>query len=146
MSGYRVVINTESYKKKRCSKRNWEPGTLNNFMKALNGWKIIEPNLKKLRWRIEFFAGNGGAWDDPEWEEWLNQPKNSFKYQDELCGFERIAKPEPYGFKQGYFNIDNVIKTVKKEGKAIIPFKWCYDSRQYDNHMDGCYMEITKVR
>lgn len=146
MSGYRVIIDTSNYRNRRCSKKNWEPGTMNNFMAALNGWKITEPNLKKLKWRIELFAGNGGCWDDSEWVEWLNQPKNSFNYFDELCGFERVGKPEAYGFKQGYFNIDSVIKTIREDGYAKIPFKWCYDLRQYDNHMDGCYMEIIKVR
>lgn len=146
MSGYRVTINTTNYRDKRCSKNNWEPGTLNNFMRALNGWKTTEPNLKKLKWRIEFFAGKGCEWGDPEWEEWLNQPKNSFQYYDELCDMERVGRPEAYGFKQGYFNIDDVIEKMRKEGRAIIPFKWCYDVRQYDKNMDGCYMEIIKLR
>lgn len=34
---------------------------------------------------------------------------------------------------------------LKKEGTVKIPFSWLYDIRQYDNAMNGCYMEITKV-
>ena len=37
MARYRVKINTDSYKCKRCSKKNWEPGTMNDYMLAING-------------------------------------------------------------------------------------------------------------
>ena len=143
--GYKVIINTGAYKNKRCSTKNWENGTLNNFMETLNGWRITEPNLKKLRWRIELFSHCGGDWLDTEYEVWLNQEKNIIKYYDKLCDFERTTRPEVYGFAQGYFDIDKVIQEVKENGSAKIPFKWCYDLRQYDKNMDGCYMEITKI-
>lgn len=150
---YKVTINTDSYKKRRCSKKNWEPGTLNDFMAALNGWENTEPNLKSLRWRLETFASNclTDVWDDDkkdyteEYLAWKNNPKNTIKYFDNLCGFERTSEVQPYGFKQGYFSIDNVLEKVEKEGSAKVPFAWVYDVRQYLKNMDGCYMLIEKI-
>lgn len=46
---------------------------------------------------------------------------------------------------QGYFDIDDVLEKLKKEGTVRIPFSWLYDIRQYDKAMDGCYMKITKT-
>lgn len=37
MARYKMIINTDTYKCKRCSKKNWEPGTLNDYMIAING-------------------------------------------------------------------------------------------------------------
>ena len=71
--------------------------------------------------------------------------KNTIKYYDRLCGFERQQYLSGYGFMQGYFDIDKVLDLLKKEGSVKVPFSWLYDIRQYDKCMDGCYMEITKV-
>ena len=46
---------------------------------------------------------------------------------------------------QGYFPIGTIIEKLKTENVVRIPFKWLYDIRQYDKHMDGCYMEISKI-
>ena len=54
---YRFTVNTESYKDMRCSEKNWEPGTLNDFMHTLNGWTIRENNLREVAWRIAYFGG-----------------------------------------------------------------------------------------
>ena len=53
--------------------------------------------------------------------------------------------PKTVGFMQGYFSVGTVLEKLKTEGTVKVPFKWLYDSRQYDKHMDGCYMEITKI-
>ena len=71
--------------------------------------------------------------------------KNTIKYYDRLCGFERQQYLSGYGFMQGYFDIDKVLDLLKKEGSVKVPFSWLYDIRQYDRCMDECYMEITKV-
>lgn len=71
--------------------------------------------------------------------------KNTIKYYDRLCGFERQQYLSGYGFMQGYFDIDKVLDLLKKEGSVKVPFSWLYDIRQYDKCMDGCYMEITKI-
>lgn len=140
---YSVVINTDKYKLAACDKKNWEPGTVNDFMVALNGWHTTEPNLKCVRWRIQMFQGHWPFGEDG-YQEWFDQKKNKLKYMDRLCGFERTEYINPYGFKQGYFDVDKVLEQLKKEGKVQIPFKWVYDTRQYSKNLDGCYMEITK--
>ena len=150
---YKVVIDTDKYKNRRCSKKNWENGTMNNFMGALNGWNNIEPDEQCLRWRIAMFAHNAinDNWDDEKeeytekYKEWKDNPKNTIKYYDELCEFERIGHPEVYGFAQGYFNVNKVIKELHKEKTVKIPFSWAYDGRQYLKNMDGCFMKITIV-
>lgn len=53
MSRYQAVINTDGYKLMPCSKKNWEAGTINDFMLAINGWKSTERSLQEVRWRIE---------------------------------------------------------------------------------------------
>lgn len=41
MARYRFKINTDSYKCKRCSKKNWEPGTMNDYMLAIYGDMVL---------------------------------------------------------------------------------------------------------
>lgn len=141
---YSVTINTGAYKPRRCSKKNWEPGTLNNYMEALNGWSSVEPTLREVKWRIQLFCGQD-AYADDGWETWYKQPHNTIEYYDKLCGFPRKQTVSGYGFLQGYFNIDNVLTKLEIDGTIKIPFKWLYDTRQYLRNMDGCYMQITKM-
>ena len=64
---YKISINTEAYKPSRCSEKNWEHGTVNDFMAALNGWHSRVKNLKEVRWQIEMFHGRGPSsdvWDN----------------------------------------------------------------------------------
>ena len=148
---YKVIINTTKYKDRRCSQKNWEPGTMNDFMHAINGWSIRENNLQELKWRINYIAGCGacGVNEDTwcKYQEWVEkyQKKNYIEFMDNLCGFKRKEQVKVYGFAQGYFNVEKVIEEVKKTGKAKIPFSWFYDSRQYLRNMDGCFVEILKV-
>lgn len=51
MARYRVKINTDSYKCKRCSKKNWEPGTMNDYMLAINGITRTIYTKRELIWR-----------------------------------------------------------------------------------------------
>lgn len=37
------------------------------------------------------------------------------------------------------------MEKLKKEGTVKVPFSYLYDVRHYDNTMNGCYMEITKI-
>ena len=158
MARYRVKINTDSYKCKRCSKKNWEPGTMNDYMLAINGITRTIYTKRELIWQLELFRGESfltgllSEYDrDSEanlrlsdrYAEFLK--KNRIKYYDRLCGFEREQYLSGYGFMQGYFDIDKVLEQLKKEGFAKVLFSWLYDTRQYDKCMDGCYMEITKV-
>jgi hypothetical protein len=151
---YKVSINTESYKPMRCSDKNWEAGTINDYMEALNGWSARLKNLKEVRWQIEMFHGRSHreeeVWDyesnsyKPEYIAWRNKKNNTITYMDKLCGFKRTSPIKVYGFAQGYFDIDKVIERLRKEGVVRIPFSWFYDVRQYNKNMDGCYIEISK--
>ena len=158
MARYRVKINTDSYKCKRCSKKNWEPGTMNDYMLAINGITRTIYTKRELIWQLELFRGEsfltgllseydidseGNLRLSDRYAEFLK--KNRIKYYDRLCGFEREQYLSGYGFMQGYFDIDKVLEQLKKEGFAKVLFSWLYDTRQYDKCMDGCYMEITKV-
>lgn len=150
---YKATINTNSYKNMRCSKKTWEKGTVNNFMAALNGWSSIEKDMQEVRWRIETFAQNATSdcWNKEKgdysnkFKQWKDKPENKLTYLDVLCEIERTTNIQVYGFAQGYFSIDNVIKELEETGKVKILFKWCYDSRQYLKNYNGCYMEIIKI-
>ena len=119
MARYRAKINTDSYKCKRCSKKNWEPGTMNDYMLAINGITRTIYTKRELIWQLELFRGQSfllSEYDSNNPEENLGLSnryvkflkKNTIKYYDRLCGFERQQYLSGYGFMQGYFDIDNV--------------------------------------
>lgn len=140
---YLLRIDTSSYKNKRCSKSNWGPGTINDFMHALNGWRITERSLKGVKRRLCIFTGS--LCEEGVDYEWCQKNHGIIQYHDKLCDIIRTAYVSPYGFKQGYLNTGSTIEKLKKEGYVKIPFSSVYDARQYDHHYDGCYLEITAV-
>ena len=139
MSRYIITISTAAYEPMQSNEKCWERGTVNDFMEALNGYKVTETNLRAVKRRINVFAGHGYCCDDfsedmtvNEYFEWLRNPKNKAQitFFDRLCGFERT---------------DNVINTLKATSNVRIPFEWCYDIRQpMAKRFKGCYMEIIK--
>lgn len=156
MIKYQMVIHTDAYRSARCSKKNWEPGTRNDYMLAINGITRSLHNMREVMWQLELFRGNSFVMseysdDNPEENYGLSDQymaflkKNTIKYHDQLCGLDRTQYLSGYGFMQGYFSVGTVLEKLKTEGTVKVPFKWLYDSRQYDKHMDGCYMEITKI-
>lgn len=152
MSRYIITINTEAYKPMRANEENWECGTVNDFMQALNGYKVTETSLKAVRKRVRLFAGLRYPEDDKESVEeyfnWLENPRNKarIKFYDRLCGFERIEDVSPYGaFKQGYLNVNKAMYNLKINGKVRIPFEEVFDIRQSKYKIyKGCYMQIIK--
>lgn len=151
MARYKMTINTDAYKCGRCSKKNWEPGTRNDYMIAINGIKRTLNSIKEVMWQLELFRGNrylNSEWDEDK-KNWSDKylkfvQRNLIKYYDRLCEFDREQYLSGYGWMQGYFDIDKVLEKLKAEGTVRVPFKWLYDIRQYDRAMDGCYMEIVK--
>ena len=154
MSRYIITISTAAYKPMQVNMKCWERGTVNDFMEALNGYKVTETNLRAVKRRINVFAGHGYCCDDSsedmtvnEYFEWLRNPKNKamITFHDHLCGIERTEEVSPYGFTLGYFDTDKMIDTLRTNGKVRIPFEWCYDIRQsMAKRFKGCYMEIIK--
>lgn len=153
MARYKMRIDTESYKCRECSKKNWEAGTRNDYMVAINGITRTLYSIREVVWQLELFHGNSfliSEYDkknhglSDRYIKFLK--KNTVKYHDRLCNIERTQYLSGYGWMQGYFDIEKVIDTLKSNGTIKIPFKWVYDERQYDKHMDGCYMEITKIK
>lgn len=160
---YRVTINNNAYKCAKCSKKNWEPGTMNDYMLAINGRTFTENNLREVGWLMDLFKGishNYSEWT-PEnsdkkgkngeyygmsdrFYKWLHKKAHHVKYLDRLCGFKREQWLSGYGLMQGYFNNEKYLAELKEKSCVKIPFKALYDLRQYDKHMDGCYMEISK--
>lgn len=157
MAKYKMTINTDNYKCGRCSKKNWEAGTRNDYMIAINGITRTLNSMKEVMWQLELFRGN--SFLHTEYDEEKNKEenyhlsdkyvaflkKNTIKYYDRLCEFDRTQYLSGYGWMQGYFNIGNVLNQLKEEGSIKVPFKWLYDLRQYDKNMNGCYMEITRI-
>ncbi len=157
MATYKMTIHTDNYKCHRCSKKNWEPGTKNDYMLAINGITRTLHSIREVMWQLELFRGNYflmSEYDEnnPEENHRLSDrytkflKKNKIKYHDRLCGLDRTQYLSGYGFMQGYFEIDKIIETLKTEHYVEIPFKWLYDSRQYDKNMDGCYMEVKRTK
>ena len=148
---YRVEVDTTKYVNRRCSRQNWEPGTMNDYMHAINGWVHRETSLKHLQWLLTAIERKNKDYnlygEDPEYTKWWNgvEKKLTIKYMDNLCEFERSQYLGPYGIAQGYFSIGNIINKVKTEGYAEIKFSYFYDIRQYHKNMNGCVIRITKV-
>ena len=147
MANYKVLINMDGFIHFSCSKKNWEPGTINDFMMGINGWKSTEHSLQEVRWRIELFFHHAHYhFGNQHWEKWFKQKKNKIKYQDRLCEMERMDDISVPGFAQGYVDIEKLLEKLKAEGMVRIPFSIGYDMRQRGcNHYKGCYMEIRKA-
>nr|WP_024835446.1 hypothetical protein [Clostridium sp. 12(A)] len=157
MAKYKMIINTDRYVCRRCSKKNWEPGTRNDYMLAINGVTRMLNSMKEVMWQLELFHGN--SFLSSEYDEEKNKEenyhlsdkyiaflkKNEITYHDRLCKFDRTQYLSGYGWMQGYFCIGNVLSELKNNGSVKVPFEWLYDMRQYDKNMNGCYMEIVKV-
>lgn len=155
---YKVKINTQKYVDKgpnRCSKKNWERGTVYDYMCAINGYTATEQNLREVGWRLELFRGQ--TWLQSEYSDsnpeeqygmsdrytkWLAKKCNMIEYHDRMCDLTRKQVPSGYGWMQGYFSAGDKIKQLKEKGYVRIYFHELYDLRQYDKKMDGCYMEI----
>lgn len=154
---YKVRIDTSSYKPLRCSKKTWELGTINDYMKAIHNWKSTEHNLKEVLWRLLMFEGSsfvnaeyvgntkeGSFGLSDEYCKWRDKKCNTIRYYDNLCEIERVQIPSGYGFMQGYFAPQDKVAELKKNGYVRVYFSELYDMRQYIRNMDGCYMEIWK--
>ena len=100
MARYRMVMHTDAYKCARCSKKNWEPGTRNDYMLAINGSTRSLHNMREVMWQLELFHGNSFVMseysnDNPEENYGLSDQymaflkKNTIKYHDQLCGLDR---------------------------------------------------------
>ena len=48
MARYKMTINTDTYKCGRCSKKNWKPGTRNDYMIAINGITRTLYNMREV--------------------------------------------------------------------------------------------------
>lgn len=151
MERYKVTINTSTYKSRNCSKRNWEPGTQNDYMTAINGIIRTLHSMREVMWQLELFRGNSFVMSEYSTEshglsdrytKFLQ--KNTIKYRDKLCELDRQQYLSGYGIMQGSFNVKKVMETLMVDGTVRIPFDCLYDIRQYDGSMDGCYMEIKK--
>jgi len=146
---FKVWFTTSRYKPHKASVQNWEPGTKNCHMKALDGWSSVEPDERALRWRLWLFQG-GPIPSDPEeyeqYKQWRAQPINKIEFWDSYCEMDRVTEPTPPGFKQGAaLQVDKIMAELRTRGIAIIPFSQVYDSRQYDHHMDGCELLIVAL-
>ena len=150
--GYKVIINTDNYKHQPCCKKNWEPGTMNDYMFEINGWKTIERSLKEVAWRIEMFFGgvpythhyDNAFADYARFWKWFNQKKNKVTYRDRLCKLDRTSELKVYGIAQGYICAEKAIRELKEKGRVRINFSDAYDIRQRGSKIfKGCYMEIT---
>lgn len=156
MAKYKMIINTDTYKCGKCSKKNWEPGTRNDYMIAINRITRTLNSMKEVMWQLELFRGNSflsSEYDDNNSEENYGLSdkyvaflkRNTIKYYDRLCELDRTQYLSGYGWTQGYFCIGKVLEGLKQNGVVRVPFEWLYDLRQYDKAMNGCYMEIEKI-
>lgn len=156
MARYKMIVNTDEYKCAACSRKNWEPGTRNDYMLAINGITRTLYSLREVLWQLELFGGryflpSEYSEDNPEENHGLSDryvkflEKNTIRYHDRLCDLDRQQYLSGYGFMQGAYSAGEQLETLKKEGVVRIPFWKLYDSRQYNKSMNGCYMEIRRV-
>ena len=116
MARYRVVLNTQGYRSVACSKKTWEKGTINDFMRAINGWRTTESSLKEVKWRLSYFAGctyTTDVWNstlgciDPKYEAWIKKRCNKIKYYDILCDMERVSSVQAPGMASPWISMEN---------------------------------------
>lgn len=94
--------------------------------------------MREVMWQLELFRGNSflmSEYDENNKEENYHLSdryvkflsKNTIKYYDRLCGFERTQYLSEYGWMQGYFNIGEVMEKLKAEGIVRVPSFLSYD-------------------
>lgn len=83
MARYKMIINTDTYKCGRCSKKNWEPGTRNDYMIAINGITRTLRSMREVMWQLELFRGC--SFLSSEWS--ANNPEENFGLSDRYCKF-----------------------------------------------------------
>ena len=110
-----MTINTDNYKCGRCSKKNWEHGTRNDYMITINGITRTLYNMREVMWKLELFRGNSflmSEYDENNKEENYHLSdryvrflqKNTIKYYDRLCEFERTQYRRSDGEVKGRGN------------------------------------------
>lgn len=146
---YQFIIHTKGFKPFQWSKWKREGVRLNNILMAMDGLKFRESSEKALRWRIGLFLhGSYSYVEESDYEiysNWLNRPRNKFRYYDPIIMNWLKTQVQIPGFAQGYCNINAIIDAVKKDGVYHLPFSAAYDIRQYSKNMDACFCEIRKV-
>lgn len=144
---YKISIDTSCYKPRRATAHNWEPGTLNDFMAAINGWTCEEPDEESVRWRLEFFLQKTTYRnEDPKWCQWFDASHNDIKFHDHLCDADRVMPVQVYGFALGYTNIDKWMEKLREEGIIKVPFSAAYDARQNIRSFNKCYLIIQDIQ
>lgn len=144
MNRYKITVSTAEFNPFYATKKNWENGTRNDFMYAINSWHITEKNLRDLKNRVKLMLGHGveEKYYQDDKAKWLG--KSYITYEDRMCGFERTDTVGPYGFAQGYVDVDKHIQELLTTGESKIYFRDAYDIRQYHKNYDGCYILITR--
>lgn len=144
---YTVTFHTQAYKPHQSAVRSL--GTQDDHMAALDGLTFVEESTRELAWRIHLAHGNWpydlSKGENEQYAAWRHDPRNIVRFFDNSCGCERTILPEVPGFHQGYVNADAIVLEVEEKGSAKIDFCRFYDQRQYDTHMDGCYISIEKA-
>lgn len=153
---YKFTICTDDYVCMQCSKKNWEAGTINDYMLSINGLTRTLHSLKECMWQLELFRGNSFlhseySLDNKEENSHLSDKyvkflkRNKITYKDRLCGFDRTQYLSAYGIPMGYVDIEKYLDTLKKEGYAKIDISQFYDIRQKGfKKFKGCYIELRK--
>ncbi len=145
---FKVSISTSKSKLEKTTEKNWEPGTRNDWKKAVNGWTSIEHGTTELDWCLRQLFGcapDWGTYDTPAYKSWAEQAKYTISYTDVLCEMVRTEKVQLPGFKQGYINIPAIIAEVEKTGRVEIPFSKAYDTRQNSKCFAGCVVIIERI-
>lgn len=149
---YVITINTEAYKPMKFTEKTWEKGTINDFMAALNGYRVTEYSWIGVQRRVYLFRGVTNAQGNDTWEaykKWFDNPRNKTRitYRDEFCGFDRTQTVSAYGIPQGGLDVGGILQTLKVKGVVRIPFSACYDTRQaLSRVVKGCYMQIEAIK
>ena len=148
MAIYQLTVNTEKYKVKQCSSKNWKPGTQNDYMQAINGIQRDLKNIQEVEWQLELFQGNSRMdMNDTEKLASYNRflDENVITYHDKICDLDRKHYLSGYGCMSGDYKPAKDLDDLKLCGYVKILFQSFYDSQHYDKSMDGCYLEIREV-
>lgn len=152
MAKYQMRINTDAYKLSRCSKKNWEPGTKNDYMLAIKGIERTLCNLREVLWQLEMFGGNtflSSEYDEknPEGNYGLSDryvrllKKNEIHYHDRLCNLDRWQYLSGYGFIQGAFSAGTALEVLKKKDYVKVPLSG--DLSDSESALAQCFMAIA---
>lgn len=110
----------------------WSERLYSDFIRAINGRKILCTTKKETLQKLQFIAGKT-----------ICRSEKGVSLENPAYGKQYIDLQIP-GFPQGYVDMNKQLSIAEEKGRVTIPFIDFYDSRQKveKSLFEECYLDI----